>query len=126
MDSQFTFLLLTGSIFDKFSKFFFLLKACLNCYHLKKLARNCAPCAPCTSSSAGPDIGFKIYLLFCFSGETDANKERRLQGQIDTTLNESGIRQAKAAGQALKNVTFHRGKYFPYFLDGKGKSVRFQ
>ena len=47
------FLSLSKSIFDQFSKFFFLLKACLNCYHLKKWVRNSAPCA---RRSAGPDI----------------------------------------------------------------------
>lgn len=42
------------------------------------------------------------------SGETDSNKERRLQGQIDTALNEMGLRQAEAAGKALKGVKFHK------------------
>ena len=50
--AQFTFLPLMQSIFNQFSKFFFLLKACLNCYNLKKWVRNCAPCAP---SSAAPE-----------------------------------------------------------------------
>ena len=34
---QFTFLPLTQSIFDRFSKFFFLMKACLNSYYFKKV-----------------------------------------------------------------------------------------
>ena len=47
-------------------------------------------------------------MSFLFSGETDSNKERRLQGQIDTPLNDFGVRQAQAAGKALKDVTFHK------------------
>ena len=47
-------------------------------------------------------------LLCIFSGETAANKERRLQGQIDTQLNETGIKQATLAGKALKNIQFHK------------------
>lgn len=35
-------------------------------------------------------------------GETEWNAERRLQGQIDITLNASGVRQARAAGAWLK------------------------
>ena len=46
--------------------------------------------------------------IFFFSGETNSNRERRLQGQIDTPLNEFGMKQARAAGQALKNETFHK------------------
>ena len=41
-----------------------------------------------------------------FSGETEANKERRLQGQIDTKLNEVGEKQATLAGKVLKDVKF--------------------
>ena len=49
---------------------------------------------------------FPLYAFF--SGETAANKERRLQGQIDTQLNETGIKQATLAGKALKNIQFHK------------------
>ena len=34
--------------------------------------------------------------------------EQRLQGQIDTPLNETGERQAKAAGQALRSFRFDK------------------
>ena len=34
--------------------------------------------------------------------------ERRLQGQIDTPLNETGELQAKAAGQALRSLRFDK------------------
>ena len=49
-----------------------------------------------------------LVLTVARHGETDANKEGRLQGQMDTFLNEFGMRQAKAAGKALKDVTFHQ------------------
>ena len=46
MGAQFTFLSLSRPMFDRFSKFFFSLKAYEN-YHLaKKSVRSCAPCAP--------------------------------------------------------------------------------
>jgi 2,3-bisphosphoglycerate-dependent phosphoglycerate mutase len=35
-------------------------------------------------------------------GETEWNAERRIQGQIDIALNETGLRQAMAAGRWLK------------------------
>ena len=51
----------------------------------------------------------KVSFAFCpLSGETDANRERRLQGQIDTMLNDLGERQAHAAGQVLKDVRFDK------------------
>ena len=50
--AQFKVLPLTWSIFDWFTKFFFLLKACLNYYYLKKWVRNCAPCAPASATPA--------------------------------------------------------------------------
>ena len=37
-------------------------------------------------------------------GETEWNAERRLQGQIDIGLNQSGVRQAQAAGRWLKTA----------------------
>ena len=40
------------------------------------------------------------------SGETASNKAGVLQGQVDTPLNETGIQQAKLAGDALKSVKF--------------------
>ena len=41
-------------------------------------------------------------------GETKENKERRRQGQMDTKLNETGIKQAILAGKAFKNIQFHK------------------
>ena len=35
-------------------------------------------------------------------GETDLNRDNRLQGQIDCPLNGTGIRQAKEAGEHLE------------------------
>ena len=46
-----------------------------------------------------------MYVLI-YSGETASNKAGVLQGQIDTPLNETGIQQAKFAGDGLKNVIF--------------------
>lgn len=37
-------------------------------------------------------------------GETEWNAERRIQGQIDIGLNETGVRQAVAAGRWLKSA----------------------
>ncbi|GAA6082589.1 fructose-2,6-bisphosphatase TIGAR B, partial [Tachysurus ichikawai] len=40
-------------------------------------------------------------------GETQYNKDKLLQGQgIDTSLSETGLRQAKAAGQYLQDLRF--------------------
>ena len=41
-----------------------------------------------------------------FSGETASNKAGVLQGQLDTPLNETGIQQAKLAGDSLKTTKF--------------------
>ena len=41
-------------------------------------------------------------LILLRHGETDWNRERRIQGQLDTPLNGEGIRQARAALQALE------------------------
>ncbi len=46
----------------------------------------------------------KLYIIR--HGETDWNKERRLQGQSDTMLNEYGIELAKITSEALKDVHF--------------------
>ena len=48
----------------------------------------------------------KIY--FMRHGETDWNKERRLQGQTDIPLNEYGIYLAKITASALKDFSFDR------------------
>ncbi len=46
----------------------------------------------------------KIYLIR--HGETDLNKEKRLQGQSDFLLNEYGRKLAQLTGEALKDVPF--------------------
>ena len=46
----------------------------------------------------------KIYLIR--HGETELNKQRRLQGQSDILLNENGRRLAEITGRALSNVPF--------------------
>lgn len=42
------------------------------------------------------------------SGETNFNVQKRLQGHMDIPLNEKGQKQAQAAGNALKDVKFHK------------------
>ncbi len=46
----------------------------------------------------------KLYLVR--HGETDWNRERRLQGQTDIPLNENGIRQAQETAEQLRDVTW--------------------
>lgn len=46
----------------------------------------------------------KIYLIR--HGETELNKQRRLQGQSDILLNDNGRRLAEITGRALSNVPF--------------------
>ena len=42
-------------------------------------------------------------------GQSEANKKMEVQGwNNDTTLTDFGVKQAKAAGQALKDVKFHQ------------------
>ncbi len=41
-------------------------------------------------------------------GETSANSEKRYQGQIDTPLNSTGLRQAKELAKTLLKVPFKR------------------
>ena len=41
-------------------------------------------------------------------GQTEANNKQVIQGWTDTPLNDFGMKQAKAAGQALKDVKFHQ------------------
>jgi len=49
-----------------------------------------------------------ITLTVVRHGQTDANKERLMQGHVDNPLNYFGEQQAKAAGKSLKNVKFHQ------------------
>lgn len=46
----------------------------------------------------------KLYIIR--HGETDWNKQKRLQGQSDTMLNEYGIELAEITAKALKDVQF--------------------
>ena len=48
-----------------------------------------------------------LYLTIVRHGQTDANKEKVLHGWTDTPLNATGLKQAQAAGKALKEVEFH-------------------
>ena len=45
---------------------------------------------------------------FCFvrHGETDWNVQRRLQGHIDTPLNQTGLAQAEATAKGLQGHAF--------------------
>lgn len=46
----------------------------------------------------------KLYIIR--HGETDWNKQKKLQGQSDTELNDYGIELARITGEALKDVHF--------------------
>ena len=48
----------------------------------------------------------KIYLIR--HGETDWNKERRLQGRKDIPLNENGVQVAKLTAESLSQVKFDK------------------
>ena len=39
-------------------------------------------------------------------GETDANRQGIIQGQLDTQLNEQGYQQAAIVGEYLKSIPF--------------------
>ena len=41
-------------------------------------------------------------------GQTEGNSKKVLHGWTDTPLNDCGMKQAKAAGEALKDVKFHQ------------------
>jgi len=47
----------------------------------------------------------RIYLVR--HGETQANRDRIIQGHQDTPLNERGFEQAKLVGETLKGIEFH-------------------
>lgn len=46
----------------------------------------------------------RIYIVR--HGETDANREGILQGQLDTQLNDVGLEQARMTAEALEKVRF--------------------
>ena len=48
-----------------------------------------------------------LLLTIVRHGQTNANKERLMQGWADIPLNDTGIKQAQAAGKALKEIEFH-------------------
>jgi len=48
----------------------------------------------------------KLTLILVRHGETDANKNRIIQGQAEWPLNDLGTRQAGAAGRLMKDVLF--------------------
>ena len=47
-------------------------------------------------------MGMKIYLVR--HGQTDWNRQRRIQGQQDVDVNEQGILQAEKLAETLKEV----------------------
>lgn len=63
-------------------------------------------CWASMNSGLGPTsmTSFRLYIVR--HGETDWNRTRRIQGQKDVPLNETGIAQAALVAQALKEVPF--------------------
>jgi len=45
-------------------------------------------------------------LIICRHGQTDFNVQRRLQGHLETELNENGLNQAKLVSEYLKDLEF--------------------
>jgi probable phosphoglycerate mutase len=41
-------------------------------------------------------------------GETDPNRDRIVQGQLDTQLNATGLQQAAMTAEVLKSVSFDK------------------
>ena len=56
------------------------------------------------TGSSAQNKSLKIYIIR--HGETDANKEGRLQGWSDWDLNEMGVLLARETGRALKGTSF--------------------
>lgn len=54
-----------------------------------------------------------IRMLLVRHGETQWNREKRFQGQIDVPLNETGYRQAAEVAQYLNDVPIHRAVTSP-------------
>lgn len=47
---------------------------------------------------------FRLYIVR--HGETDWNRMRRIQGQLDVPLNETGLEQAMLVAEALRGIPF--------------------
>ncbi|KIK41422.1 hypothetical protein CY34DRAFT_85446 [Suillus luteus UH-Slu-Lm8-n1] len=47
-------------------------------------------------------------VFFVRHGETDSNRDRIVQGQLDTQLNATGLQQAAMTAEALKHVSFDK------------------
>jgi probable phosphoglycerate mutase len=67
---------------------------------------------------------FQHRLIFLRHGETDWNVERRLQGQHDVPLNETGRRQAARAGGRIRamEAAFPRIDKLPYIASPLGRA----
>ena len=55
-----------------------------------------------------PAAQFAHPFYFLRHGETEWNRDRRTQGQTDTTLTANGVRQAEAAGAAFRSTPIKR------------------
>lgn len=49
---------------------------------------------------------FRMYIVR--HGETEWNRIRKIQGQLDIPLNETGLKQAGLVAEALKDIPFVR------------------
>ena len=49
-----------------------------------------------------------VVLTVVRHGQTDGNKNRRMQGSTDSPLNSFGIKQAEAVGKVFRDFTFHQ------------------
>ncbi|KAG8217654.1 histidine phosphatase superfamily [Butyriboletus roseoflavus] len=49
---------------------------------------------------------FRMYIVR--HGETEWNRMRRIQGQLDIPLNETGLKQAMLVAEALRDIPFVR------------------
>ncbi|KAG9318623.1 histidine phosphatase superfamily [Chiua virens] len=50
----------------------------------------------------------QVRIFIVRHGETEWNRLRRIQGQLDVQLNETGLMQAMLVGEALKHIPFAR------------------
>lgn len=49
----------------------------------------------------------KLRVFIVRHGETAANKDGTIQGQLDTELNEEGLRQARLLAEKMKETPIH-------------------